>query len=101
RCWYCTCAISSGRLPDGVGGPDCDRFPVERRSTAVGGDMNIRPGGVLLGIALSACAAPPSLVPGPGAVLVPGDPDAAVARDAGVQVTAWADRWNGDPRTLE
>jgi hypothetical protein len=63
--------------------------------------MKGRPIGIALTLAvITACGGPPRLQPSPGAQLAPGDPDAAVASAAGIDLTAWPDRWRGHPTNL-
>jgi len=50
---------------------------------------------------VAGCAHTPRLVPAPDAQRLAGDPEAAVASAAGVQVTVRSRAWKGNPRDLE
>ena len=50
-------------------------------------------------VTLAGCAT--HLRPGPGAVVLPGPGQAAIAEEAGVRIVASADMWRGDPDTLD
>jgi len=50
---------------------------------------------------VAGCAHRPRLVPAPDAQRLPGDPEAAVASAAGVQVTVRSRAWKGNPPDLE
>jgi hypothetical protein len=52
-----------------------------------------------LAAALAGCA--PHLRPAPGAVVLPGPGQAAIAEEAGVRIVVSADAWRADPETLQ
>jgi hypothetical protein len=53
-------------------------------------------------VLLAACGGqPPTLTPAPGTQPAPDDREGATAEAAGVRLTAWAQRWTGEPQTLE
>jgi hypothetical protein len=54
---------------------------------------------LIAALALAACAT--QLRPAPGAVVLPGPGQAAVAEAGGVRIVASADAWRGDPESLD